>query len=101
MPGTFEKIYEIARRIPAGRVASYGQIARLCGMPRGARIVGYAMAACKDESVPCHRVVDAGGRTKKAFDTFLPNTQRMRLEAEGVGFLPDGRVEMARYQWDE
>ncbi|MBQ9299155.1 MAG: methylated-DNA--[Clostridia bacterium] len=101
LPGTFEKVYEIVRCIPAGRVASYGQIARLCGMPRGARIVGYAMAACKETGVPCHRVVDAQGRTKKAFDTFLPDTQRMRLEDEGVGFLLDGRVNMAEYQWEK
>lgn len=99
--GTFEQIYRMVRRIPSGRVVSYGQIAQLCGMPRGARIVGYAMASCGDPSVPCHRVVDAAGNTKKAFDVLLPGTQRMRLEAEGVGFLPDGRVDMERYQWKE
>ncbi|MBQ9198446.1 MAG: MGMT family protein [Clostridia bacterium] len=100
MDGTFERIYAAVKAIPAGRVASYGQIARLCGMPRAARVVGYAMASCRDETVPCHRVVDAKGGTKKAFDTWLPDTQRMRLEAEGVGFLLDGRVDMAEYQWD-
>ena len=59
----FGAFYDITRRIPAGKVATYGQIARLAGMPRCARIVGYAMAACQDPSVPCHRVVGAAGLT--------------------------------------
>ena len=96
----FERIYEIVRCIPAGRVASYGQIAHLAGMPRGARIVGYAMAACPAGSgVPCHRVVDSRGNTKKAFDTHVPGAQRMLLEGEGVRFLPDGRVDMNACKW--
>ena len=97
--GTFKQIYEITRRIPEGKVASYGQLALLAGMPRGARVAGYAMAACGDPTVPCHRVVDRLGRTKTAFDNYAPGTQRALLEAEGVGFLPDGRVDLERYQW--
>ena len=100
MSGTvFGAFYEIVRRIPAGSVATYGQIARLAGMPRCARLVGYAMAACQDPSVPCHRVVDRFGGTKTAFDTFAPGTQRALLEAEGVPFRPDGTVDLARCQW--
>ena len=102
MAGIFETVYAWVRQIPPGKVATYGQIARLCGIPRGARVVGYAMASCPDGSgVPCHRVVDREGRTKKAFDTFMPDTQRMLLEAEGVAFLPDGRVNMAECLWDK
>lgn len=101
MPGIFDRIYDCVRRIPSGRVATYGQIARLCGMPRGARVVGYAMASCPEGSgVPCHRVVDREGHTKKAFDTFLPDTQRMLLEEEGVAFLLDGRVNLAECLWE-
>lgn len=95
----FEAIYRIVREIPAGCVATYGQIARLAGMPRGARTVGYAMAACPDESVPCHRVVDRLGNTKTAFDTYAPGTQRALLEAEGVPFRDDGTVALERCQW--
>ena len=95
----FQAVYEIARQIPAGRVATYGQLALLAGSPRASRVVGSAMAACRDSSVPCHRVVDRFGGTKTAFDTLSPRTQRMLLEAEGVGFLPDGRVDLANYQW--
>ncbi len=95
----FAAFCDVVRRIPAGRVATYGQIARLAGMPRCARTVGYAMAACQDPSVPCHRVVDRFGGTKAAFDTYGPGTQRALLEAEGVSFRPDGTVDLARCQW--
>lgn len=95
----FAAFYDIVRRIPAGKVATYGQIARLSGKPRCARAVGYAMAACRDSSVPCHRVVDRFGGTKACFDTCVPGTQRMLLEAEGVCFLPDGTVNMDTCQW--
>ncbi|MBR1586207.1 MAG: MGMT family protein [Clostridia bacterium] len=101
MTGTFEKIYAIVRLIPPGKVAYYGQIAALAGLPRGARIVGYAMASCADgRGVPCHRVVDKQGNTKAAFDVFQVGAQRARLEAEGVPFLPDGRVDLAACLWD-
>ena len=100
MSGTvFGAFCEIVRRIPAGSVSTYGQVARLAGMPRCARLVGYAMAACQDPSVPCHRVVDRFGGTKTAFDTFAPGTQRALLEAEGVPFRPDGTVDLERCQW--
>lgn len=96
----FAAFYAVVRRIPAGKVATYGQIARLTGMPRCARTVGYAMAACTDPTVPCHRVVDRLGGTKAAFDTLAPGTQRALLEAEGVPFRPDGRVDLDASLWD-
>ena len=95
----FAAFCDVVRRIPAGNVATYGQIARLAGMPRCARLVGYAMASCQDPSVPCHRVVDRFGGTKAAFDTFAPGTQRALLEAEGVPFRPDGTVELDACLW--
>ena len=95
----FGAFCDVVRQIPAGTVATYGQIARLAGMPRCARLVGYAMAACSDPAVPCHRVVDRFGGTKAAFDTLAPGTQRALLEAEGVPFRLDGTVDLARCQW--
>ena len=95
----FAAFYGVVRRVPAGKVATYGQVARLAGMPRCARTVGYAMAACRDPSVPCHRVVDRFGGTKACFDTFAPGTQRAMLEAEGILFRPDGAVDLAHCQW--
>lgn len=96
----FSAFYAMVRRIPAGKVATYGQIARLAGMPRCARTVGYAMATCTDLSVPCHRVVDRFGGTKAAFDRLAPGTQRALLEAEGVLFRPDGTADLESCLWD-
>ena len=95
----FATFYDIVRRIPAGKVATYGQVARLAGMPRCARTVGYAMAGCRDAAVPCHRVVDRSGGTKACFDTLAPGTQRALLEAEGVSFTGDGRVDLNACLW--
>ena len=95
----FAAFYGIVRRIPAGKVATYGQVARLAGMPRCARTVGYAMAGCTDPTVPCHRVVDRFGGTKACFDIFAPGTQRALLEAEGVVFTPEGRVDLDTSPW--
>lgn len=96
----YERIYRITRMIPCGKVATYGQIAELSGILRGGHTVGFAMAACRDETVPCHRVVDRFGRTKSAFDTYSSGTQRALLESEGVGFLPDGRVNLSSFLWN-
>ena len=95
----FSAVYDVVRRIPAGKAATYGQVARLVGMPRGARLVGYAMASCQDPSVPCHRVVDRFGGTTAAFDPYALGTQRAMLEAEGVLFRLDGTVDLERCQW--
>ena len=99
MSNFYQRIYAITRQIPPGQVATYGQLAFLAGSPRASRVVGSAMAACRDGGVPCHRVVDRFGGTKPAFDDYAPGTQRTLLEAEGVGLLPDGRVDLVRYQW--
>ena len=96
----FAAFYGIVRRLPAGKVATYGQVARLAGMPRCARTVGYAMAGCTDPTVPCHRVVDRFGGTKACFDIFAPGTQRALLEAEGVLFRPDGTVDLDKCRWE-
>ena len=73
---------DIVRQIPPGKVATYGQIARLAGMPRCARTVGYAMADCRDPSVPCHRVVGADG----SLTGYAGGVEKKRflLELEGV-----------------
>lgn len=96
----FAAFYNVVRRIPAGKVATYGQIARLAGMPRCARTVGYAMAGCSDPTVPCHRVVDHFGGTKACFDTYAPGTQRLLLEEEGVTFRLDGTVDLEQHLWN-
>lgn len=97
----FEKIYQIVADIPPGRVATYGQVALLAGNPRWARVVGYALFSCPaDRALPCHRVVNRLGQTAEAFvEADGTNRQVELLKAEGVGFLPDGRVDLKKYSW--
>jgi methylated-DNA-protein-cysteine methyltransferase-like protein len=100
--GYFEQVYELVRQIPLGRVATYGQVAAMLGNPRGARTVGFAMHASPGMSrgVPCHRVVFADGGLAPGFAFGGPDEQRRMLEAEGVPFLPDGRVDLASCRWE-
>lgn len=96
-----DSVYELVRQIPRGRVASYGQVARMVGSPRNARFVGYALHVNPEPGViPCHRVVFKDGRLAPGFAFGGPDAQRELLEAEGVAFLDDGRVDMSRYQWE-
>ena len=99
MSSTFETIYALARRIPFGHVASYGQLARMAGNPRLSRIVGCAMNSAPAD-VPCHRVVNRFGGLSDAFSPDGKQTQRLLLEMEGVGFTPEGNVDLARFRWD-
>ncbi len=90
-----KRIYEVVREIPRGKVLSYGQVARLAGNPLGARGVGFALHRNPEPGViPCHRVVFRDGSLTDGFAFGGPDAQRRLLEAEGVGFLPDGRVDM-------
>ena len=89
----YERIYDTVRRIPRGRVATYGMIAMVAGYPRAARFAGLAMHQCDDPTVPCHRVVNASGGLAPHFVS-----QRVRLQREGVTFA--GRnVALARHLW--
>lgn len=97
MGEVFGRIYDAVRLIPQGRVATYGQVARLAGLPRGARIVGYALHANPDpDTIPCFRVVNRRGEVSPAFAFGGGNRQRELLAAEGVAFLPDGRVDLQK-----
>lgn len=98
---SFERIYAVVRRIPRGRVATYGQVALLAGNPRWSRVVGYALHVNPDpEGIPCFRVVNRFGQTSPAFAFGGEDRQRWLLEAEGVEFTADGRVDLSRYAWD-
>lgn len=95
---TFEKIYQVVKCIPKGKVATYGQVAFLAGNPRWARVVGYALHVNPDTSaIPCHRVVNREGRVAPAFAFGGQEVQRKLLEAEGVVFEPDGRINLRKY----
>ena len=102
MTGTYDDIYAIVCRIPEGRVATYGQIARLINRPRGARQIGYALAALSDDrQVPWHRVVNSkGGSSTDALPGSEPGRQRRLLEAEGIEFRDNGTLDLKRYGTD-
>jgi len=95
---TFEKIYEVVKNIPEGKVATYGQVAMLAGNPRWARVVGYALHVNPDPSIiPCHRVVNRDGMVAESFVFGGSKIQRQRLEAEGIVFKPDGSIDLDKY----
>lgn len=100
MSSQYDQIYRIVRRIPPGRVATYGQVARLAGLPRQARRVGYALSALGgEEGVPWHRVVNAQGRISLRASGDRDGRQRELLEEEGVEFDTSGRLSLERYRW--
>lgn len=95
----FQKIYDVVRQIPYGRVATYGQIAALAGNRRWARVVGYALHVNPNpEQIPCYRVVNRDGMVSEAFAFGGKNRQVELLEKEGVKFI-DGHVDMEHFQW--
>lgn len=97
---SYERIYDVVRQIPEGYVASYGQIARLAGNARWARVVGYALHVNPDpEHIPCYRVVTKEGRVSPAFAFGGSNQQIQLLRAEGIEVTNDGYVDMKRFQW--
>lgn len=92
------KIYAVVRRIPSGKVATYGQVAVLAGYPRQARLVGYALNGCP-QTLPWHRVINAQGRISLPSDSTAAISQRRRLQEEGVAML-GGRVDLKHYRWE-
>jgi methylated-DNA-protein-cysteine methyltransferase-like protein len=98
---TYHAIYRTVKRIPKGKVATYGQVAGLAGIPGAARQVGYALHALKEgSSVPWHRVVNARGAISKRSSGWGAEVdQRLLLEAEGVRFDSAGRIPLTRFQW--
>ena len=95
------KIWAVVKKIPRGRVATYGQVAVLAGIAGHARQVGYALHALpQGSSVPWHRVVNSFGEISPRSGDDSHELQRKLLEAEGVEFCHDGRLDLRRYRWD-
>lgn len=101
----FDRVWDVVRRIPPGRVTTYGHIARHLGIGRSARTVGWALKAVarSDDgplSVPCHRVVNREGALTGRLHFETPTVMEERLRAEGVSFTEAGHVDLGRHLWE-
>lgn len=94
-----ERVYDLVRQIPAGRVMTYGQIAEILGEGYTARTVGYVMHGADAESVPWQRVINAQGKCSTAKMTLPVNLQQSMLESEGVKFDVKGRCDLNAVLW--
>lgn len=96
---TFEKIYEVVKQIPRGKVSTYGIVAQKAGNPRWSQVVGYALHVNPDpEKIPCYRVVNRFGEVSSAFAFGGSNAQIDMLKADGIEVV-DGRVDLNKYLW--
>jgi methylated-DNA-protein-cysteine methyltransferase-like protein len=99
---TYDKIYDIVRQIPVGKVATYGQVAELANLAGKARLVGYALYRVDIQSsdIPWHRVINAKGEISHS--TLRQGTdylQKTLLEEEGIILTSDGKIKLSQYQW--
>jgi methylated-DNA-protein-cysteine methyltransferase-like protein len=101
MPTAYDRIYEVVRQIPAGKVATYGQVAELAGYGRQARLVGYALFRVDPAAgVPWHRVINAKGEISQSpWRQGTDHVQRAWLEAEGIEFNAQDKIDLHRYLW--
>ena len=96
----YEKIYATVQQIPYGRVATYGQVAKMAGLSGQARLIGYALHSLPDGvDVPWHRVINAKGEISQLPDPDGRVVQRQLLEAEGIAFTSAGRIDLNHYQF--
>ncbi len=100
----YEQVYAVVRRIPAGKVTSYGRVAQMLGRPRAARAVGYALSALKDidptqRDVPWQRVINSQGRISVVNRDNTPNRQAELLRAEGVAVSDDLKIDLDQFLW--
>ncbi len=101
MASLYDQIYRVVRRIPRGKVATYGQVARLAGLPNQARLVGYALHALSHDEVPWQRVLNARGQVSPRGINGPDELQRELLEDEGIEFDLRGRVDLSRFAWKQ
>lgn len=94
-----ERVFEIVRRIPAGRVMTYGQIADILGEGYTPRTVGFVMHAADEETVPWQRVINSQGACSTGRVILPPDKQQRLLEAEGIEFDARARCNLSRYRW--
>ena len=97
----YQRIYAVVEEIPEGRVATYGQVAALAGLPGHARQVGYALHSLPEGTeLPWHRVINAKGEVSPRAEGGWEHYQRHLLEEEGVQFGKSGRIPLSHYRWE-
>ncbi len=97
----WQAILTVIEQIPAGNVATYGQIARMAGLPKNARLVGFILKSLPpDSGVPWYRVVNSQGKISERENPESQKSQRMILEEEGVEFRSGNRVSLREFQWE-
>lgn len=97
----FKKVYAMCRKIPSGKVATYGQIAFLIGSPRAARQIGWALHCCPiSEKVPCHRIINRYGKLYKNYMFENSDIQKQLLIEEGIQVDDNNSVDLKKYQWN-
>lgn len=100
-PNFYQAVYKLVRKIPRGRVMTYGQIATILGAPRAARAVGYAMRASgRHDDVAWQRVINRKGQISARSEVERPIIQKMLLESEGVVFDESGTCDLERLRWE-
>jgi len=100
MSSFVDAVHALVQSVPAGRVTTYGTLARLLGRPRSARMVGWALHHCPHD-VPAHRVVNHAGRLSGGWAFGHPSVQQALLEEEGVVFLDEAQLDLRRYGWPD
>ena len=97
----YDKVYQVVKRIPKGKVATYGQIAAICGSPKASRAVGYALHSNPDPTtIPCHRVVNRFGMLTPSYVFGGIEQQKHRLIQEGVAVNSDNSINLSKYLWE-
>ena len=101
MQGFFERVYSVVKEIPCGKVATYGDVARLCGNTRMSRQVGWALHVNPQPGViPCHRVIFSDGSLSTGFAFGGKDVQKNLLLSEGVEVSKDYKVDLKKYRWE-
>lgn len=98
--GFFEKVYEVARQVPFGKVTSYGAIAKYLGVAKSARVVGYAMNGSHGKDIPAHRVVNRKGLLTGKHHFEGTNLMQQLLESEGVKVIDNQIQNLESVYWD-
>ncbi|MGB9181302.1 MAG: MGMT family protein [Pyrinomonadaceae bacterium] len=98
-PSYRERVFEIVRQVPTGRVMTYGQIAEMLGEGYTPRTVGFVMHSADEETTPWHRVINSQGACSTGRIILPPDKQQRMLEAEGVVFDARGRCQLGTYRW--